>query len=1124
MDVPEWQVELLRDSEHFDEKWYLARYPDVAALGMDPIAHYLWLGAMLGRDPSPNFSTRGYLALNADVAAANANPLVHYLTQGLNENRPLIKANKYSLWIPPEDPYERQHSTDILRDKSARMVAFYLPQFHPIPENNAWWGEGFTEWTNVRPAKSQFAGHYQPHIPHEDIGYYSLNNVDTLRKQIDLAKIYGIEAFCFYYYWFGGKRLLEKPIDLFLENTSLDQSFCLCWANENWSRRWDGLDAEILIGQHHSPEDDLACIADLARYIRDPRYFRIDGKPLVLIYRPSLLPSIKETANRWRTWCRQNGIGEIFLAYTQSFEREDPTAYGFDAAIEFPPNNSAPPDLTGRVAPLNPDYAGKVYDWNVFVERSRNYADPGYPLFRSVCPGWDNTARRRGAGTAFVNNTARGYEEWLTNAIVDTRRRFEAPSKRVLFVNAWNEWAEGAHLEPDQRTGYAYLEATRRALEHTGRQGTGPSRRVVIVSHDAYRHGAQYLALNLARTCAVEFGYDVDMIVLGDGPLTAEFSEWATVHNLAGKDPQGPEAAALARQLLDKGANLAICNTTVSGKIVPTLKRAGFRIVSLIHELPEVILQYSLQDVTRQIAADADHVVFPANIVADGFERFAPIAPGKRIINPQGLYKLNPLGRDPQRRNDARASLRRRHGIDPNAPVVLGVGYADRRKGFDLFVEAGVKLLEKRPDARLIWLGADAEPAWMEQAKSAAVAAGVLDRFIMPGFDANSGIYYAGADVFALTSREDPFPSVVLESLDCGLPVVGFAGTGGMGDVIDRAGGINVPAFDVAAMANALQKAIEDRSMQEAARRTGPALIDRQFIFRRYVHDLLSYDADPIPRVSVVVPNYNYAGYIGKRLDSIRDQTLPVYELIVLDDCSTDNSVQRIRETVRGYSIPTIIHENERNSGSVFKQWQLGVGMARGDFVWIAEADDLAEPGFLAGLLPAFSDPEVVLSYCQSRQIDSDGTVLSENYLDYVADLGAERWTRPYVAKALDEIRSALFLKNVIPNVSAVVFRRKEISDVLTEHEREILSYRNAGDWVAYIRLHERGAFAFNPTTLNSHRRHQSSVTIGNSNRRHLDEIIKVQADTIARFRLGPAATKQASDYAGRIAVQFGLA
>ena len=353
---------------------------------------------------------------------------------------------------------------DPLADLPVRLIAFYLPQFHPIPENDEWWGKGFTEWFNVKRSFPQFPGHYQPHVPGE-LGYYDLRNSKIQKRQVELAKLYGIGGFCFHFYWFSGKRLLELPIQQYVDNRDFDLPFCLCWANENWSRRWDGLDSDILISQDHSPEDDLAFIEYVSRYLRDPRYIRIKGKPLLIVYRPILLPSAKKTAKRWRVWCRENDIGEIYLACTQSFESVNPRKYGFDGAIEFPPNNTTPPVITSQVNPEDSDFSGVVYDWSIFVERSRKYQKPDYPLFRGVCPSWDNTARRMENAGVFLGSTPEKYSEWLENASIETVRRFSDPSERLVFVNAWNEWAEGAYLEPDQRYGYAYLQATRDALE-----------------------------------------------------------------------------------------------------------------------------------------------------------------------------------------------------------------------------------------------------------------------------------------------------------------------------------------------------------------------------------------------------------------------------------------------------------------------------------------------------------------------------------------------------------------------------------------------------------------------------------------------------------------------------------
>ena len=359
-------------------------------------------------------------------------------------------------------PYSKGELPDPL---PATLIAFYLPQFHTIPENDEWWGKGFTEWRNVTRALPQFEGHAQPRLP-GNLGFYDLRDPEVMREQARLAREYGIGAFCFYFYWFGGKTLLETPLRNWLADPTIDFPFCLCWANEKWSRTWDGRGDEILIDQQHSSEDDLAFIAYVADYLRDPRCLRVDGKPMLLLYRPGLLPDTAATAQRWRNWCRDNGIGEIYLAYVQSFERPDPRDIGFDAAVEFPPNLSNPPSVAARQQLINPDYSGEVLDWRELAKESQTRERPEYTLYPTVNPGWDNEARRPGKGRVYLHSSPRGYRDWLEQAI----RRYPTvtpTSQRFVFVNAWNEWAEGAMLEPDIRYGFAYLHATRAALMRT---------------------------------------------------------------------------------------------------------------------------------------------------------------------------------------------------------------------------------------------------------------------------------------------------------------------------------------------------------------------------------------------------------------------------------------------------------------------------------------------------------------------------------------------------------------------------------------------------------------------------------------------------------------------------------
>ena len=366
---------------------------------------------------------------------------------------------------------------------AAKLIAFYLPQYHPIAENNAWWGTGFTEWRNVTRALPQFEGHWQPRLP-ADLGYYDLRLPDVMKRQMQLAREYGIGAFCSYFYWFAGKTLLDQPLRQWLEDPSLDLPICLCWANEDWSRRWDGRANDVLIGQQHSADDDLAFIEHISRYLRDPRYLRVHGKPLLLVYRPGLLPEPKATVARWRHWCRQAGIGEIHLAYVQSFDRVDPRNIGFDAAVEFPPNNATPRSIVSDQQLINPDFQGDVLDWRTLAHASTSQADPEYPLYPGVNPGWDNEPRRSGRGRVLLHASPRRYRDWLARSIAVAKRR--DPLAPLVFINAWNEWAEGAVLEPDTRLGHGWLAATRAALLSTETSTPAADARPCAVVHVWY--------------------------------------------------------------------------------------------------------------------------------------------------------------------------------------------------------------------------------------------------------------------------------------------------------------------------------------------------------------------------------------------------------------------------------------------------------------------------------------------------------------------------------------------------------------------------------------------------------------------------------------------------------------
>lgn len=347
---------------------------------------------------------------------------------------------------------------------AVRAIAYYLPQFHPIPENDAWWGRGFTEWTSVTRARPLFRGHDQPHLPTE-LGFYDLRLPEVRAAQAELAREYGVHGFCWYYYSFGEKRLLERPLLEMLESGAPDFPFCICWANESWSRRWDGSEAQVLIAQDDSPERYRRFIHEVLPFLQDPRYIRVGGAPMLLVYRVGRMPEAAAVTAYWREQAAAAGLPGLYLCAVQSHDAAlDPRPAGFDAAVEFPPSPWHGRKLDPKALPeLDPDFTGNVYDYGSFVAETLARKTPEYRLLRGVMMGWDNTARRGPAAFLFHGATPRGYEAWLRAAAAWTAAH-NPPEERIVFLNAWNEWAEGTHLEPDERHGRAWLEATRRAL------------------------------------------------------------------------------------------------------------------------------------------------------------------------------------------------------------------------------------------------------------------------------------------------------------------------------------------------------------------------------------------------------------------------------------------------------------------------------------------------------------------------------------------------------------------------------------------------------------------------------------------------------------------------------------
>jgi hypothetical protein len=391
--------------------------------------------------------------------------------------------------------------TSMRSPAAPRLIAFYLPQFYPTPYNDEWWGKGFTEWTNVVQGRPHFKDHYQPHLP-ADLGFYDLRLPETREAQAELAREYGVYGFCYHHYWFNGRRILERPMDEVLASGRPALPFCLSWANESWTRAWKGHMDKVLMQQSYSPEDDLRHIQHLLPTLSDDRYIQVDGKPMLLIYRVELLPDPMATAEIWRREAEKWGLRGLFLVSVESnyvTGVTSPGAIGFDATVRFQPDYTVPAladtqsPVRARAAKAIKTYMPSLYqarkrlksksiaenipdnivDYAKLYRNWQNRSPRVERHFECVVPMWDNSARRYRGATIIQGSTPERYEQWLREAVDQTIPGEDG--QKTVFINAWNEWAEGCHLEPCQKWGHQYLEATRRVSLGDSKTGSAPS-------------------------------------------------------------------------------------------------------------------------------------------------------------------------------------------------------------------------------------------------------------------------------------------------------------------------------------------------------------------------------------------------------------------------------------------------------------------------------------------------------------------------------------------------------------------------------------------------------------------------------------------------------------------------
>ena len=356
----------------------------------------------------------------------------------------------------------------------AKVIAFYLPQFHPTVENDEWWGKGFTEWTNVAKAKPMFPGHYQPHFP-ADLGFYDLRVAETRAAQAELAKQYGVHGFCYYHYWFGGRQMLERPFNEVLKLREPDLPFCLCWANHSWNTAWQGTNGTLIEQVYPGMEDHKAHFNYLLKAFTDERYITVDGKPLFVIYNPDMIPDINMVLDFWREEAIKAGLPGLHLVgVSHRNDHWNPRERGLDACTM-----QALPRIDGRIprkyltTKLKLLFKGNthklsIYDYEEVIPMLLRQNKPDFIDYPLVLPNWDNTPRAGINGLVLQNSSPDLFRVHFKQAL---KKLDDAKDEnKIIFLKAWNEWAEGNYVEPDILYGHGYLEVIKELLENDTRE------------------------------------------------------------------------------------------------------------------------------------------------------------------------------------------------------------------------------------------------------------------------------------------------------------------------------------------------------------------------------------------------------------------------------------------------------------------------------------------------------------------------------------------------------------------------------------------------------------------------------------------------------------------------------
>lgn len=864
-----------------------------------------------------------------------------------------------------------------------KAIAFYLPQFHPINENDRWWGKGFTEWTNVTKARPMFRSHFQPNLP-ADLGFYDLRTPETQEAQADLASEFGIHGFCYYYYWFAGRKLLNRPIEQMLNSSSPNFPFCVCWANENWSRNWDGQNRHVLLEQSYSLESNRALIGEFIEMMKDSRYIRHNGKPVLLVYRIQVIPNWLETASMWREECRQSGLGDIHLCAVRfGLEELDgqPSDFGVDSFVLFPPHETKRVDVKSEVLDLAPDFHGTIFSYDAVVDGDLERFEAGYPwpVHRGAMLGWDNTARRQYDSRIFVGATPARFHYWL-KGIVEQERLHNQNSESLVFINAWNEWAEGTTLEPSVRFGRGYLEAVRsvlgqpdvkrldtvaaRVIDSSPRPSRSGSPRwfdgnierisgaptVLVCAHvvsDKLFGGERSFLdvldalnqLHLNVVVVLPSGNHREYIELVQGKsigvAIVAYRQWTS-----GRLPDEDIIAELSELIESQSIDLVYANTIVLLEPLIAARRKECQTVVHARELIDrdehLIKQIGMrpEEIVREVWARADFVVANSLATHDLFFKKGRTFCVPNVVDASGLDMLN----------------------EASAEIVFGIISSNiPKKGIADFIDVARRCQETVPNAKFFVFGPENE--YVEEWKREGLPSNLTFR----GYSSSPADALAQINVLlSLSHFAESFGRTIAEAQAARRPVIAYD-HGAVSELVEHERtGLLAGYRDIERVAAHVQELASNETLitrmgdagrSEVVKRNAPTTL-RENLWRALEGILgrsLAMRSSAARRTTIIVPVFNAYAEVKGCLDSLAASVDGAdARILVIDDGSTD---ARIRELLAGYSRRQGFHVliNEQNLGYT-RTINRGIHWCEEDDVVLLNSDTVVTRGFLDGL------------------------------------------------------------------------------------------------------------------------------------------------------------------------------